>query len=216
MEKDDFLKQLSDHGYADSETKVWEPKIIFIFLLSAASRVTVYKVLTGFNFRLIKRVDRALLSLVILIGFSGCSTVPDTSNYLLTNNASIVSDQMITIDRIEISDYIDHRDLVLEIEDGSHRRANYHKWGEDIEDGITRLLEDSTGEGRSIHIELNVERFHGTESGDVLFSGKWKATDDVSWQAFKFTSSIAKSGYPEMVEEQARLVELLREAILDS
>jgi len=27
MEKDDFMKQLRDHGYADSSVKVWEPNL---------------------------------------------------------------------------------------------------------------------------------------------------------------------------------------------
>ncbi len=160
---------------------------------------------------------RLIIYITILLGLSACSTtIPNVSNYLLPNIEASSGSSRIEVARIELSEYIDHKDVVLELDDGSLHRANFHKWGENLDDGIARLLERSNGGGKPIRVELSIARFHGSESGSVVFSGKWREEGDGAspWRSFDLESDVPKSGYANMVEAQAALVGELRAKIV--
>ena len=158
------------------------------------------------------------VSLIVTLILPACSTIPNVSHYMLPAVAINSSTNPVEATRIELPEYIDHLDVVLELDTGAFHRANFHKWSESLEDGITRLLERSPNQEKTITIELAITRFHGTESGYVNFSGNWRQTntgDEKSdWYAFEFQAPLPKSGYNAMIEAQAHLVGELRREIV--
>jgi len=154
------------------------------------------------------------VSLIVALLLPACSTIPNVSHYMLPDIAIHSSTNPIEATRIELPEYIDHQDVVLELDTSSFHRANFHKWSEPLEDGITRLLERLSTQEKPIPIELAITRFHGTESGYVNFSGRWRqlntGDDDSAWNPFEFQAPLPKSGYSTMIEAQAHLVDALR------
>ncbi len=157
------------------------------------------------------------VSLIVALLLPACSTIPNVSHYMLPDVATDASTNPIEVTRIQLPDYIDHQDVVLELDTGVFHRANFHKWSESLEDGITRLLENSPTQEKSIPIELSITRFHGTESGYVKFSGRWRqlntVDDESAWNSFELQAPLPKSGYSTMIESQAHLVDTLRREI---
>lgn len=159
---------------------------------------------------------KAITIFVLLL--SACSTIPNISYYMLPDVATESSTISLKVSRIELSEYIDHQDIVLELDTSSFHRANFHKWSEPLEDGIARLLERSLTKEKPIPIELAITRFHGKESGYLTLSGKWRETEtnneEFIWKPFKFESTLPKSGYDSMIESQAQLVAALHQEIV--
>lgn len=160
------------------------------------------------------------LSLIVILFLTACSTIPNLSYYMLPDVNIDSSPHPIKVVHIELSEYIDHRDVVLKLDTGSFHRANFHMWSESLEDGIARLLEKSTIQETPVRIELVVTQFHGTESGYVTFSGAWRESnadnEGAAWNAFEYQSPVSKSGYVNMIEAQAQLVDALRQEISKS
>jgi uncharacterized lipoprotein YmbA len=162
---------------------------------------------------------RRLYSLIAILAFSSCATVPSVSRYLLPEYASNEAERSIKVARVELPDYIDHGDIVLELKDGSFHQASFHKWGESLDEGIARLLEGPQSERPPLRVEVVIERFHGREAGGVTLSGKWRersdeASENSDWKVFQFDESVPKPGYAAMVEAEAKLLGKLRASIV--
>ncbi|MCH6258744.1 PqiC family protein [Puniceicoccaceae bacterium K14] len=162
---------------------------------------------------------RLLINIIILLGLTACSTtIPNVSYYKLPETEARLDSNRLEVTSIKLPDYIDHKDVVLELDDGTLHRANFHKWAENLDDGIVRLLEGSKSEGVSTLIELMIVQFHGLESGRIKLSGKWRkmSGDKTLWKSFDMELSVTKSGYVNMIEAQAKLIEELRSDIVSS
>jgi uncharacterized lipoprotein YmbA len=162
---------------------------------------------------------RSISVVLVFLALSACSSIPEVFYYLLPEKSLSPTAISIKIVRIEINDYIDHDDVVLELKDGSIHRANFHKWGEPLEMGIRRILEGgSETNGSLMPIELIIRRFHGTEEGDVRLLGKWRLADDSSdseWNDFGIEKRTRSAGYVSMLEVQAQAVVDLHDAIVE-
>jgi uncharacterized lipoprotein YmbA len=187
--------------------------------------------------------------LAALLVMAACSSVPETSYYLLTSSTPArAMDQgtaratpplgahgevVLGLGRIEIADYLKQPGVILETAEYQIRPATYHRWGEPLPQGIRRaLLENLTvalpgfrvvslAESRQrpdLRLDLEVERFHGTEQGVVVFGGRWSldgvdGTPKLTTEAFSYREEITSSGYHASVATQAKLLARLSEAI---
>jgi len=141
--------------------------------------------------------------LLALLAAAACSSVPETSYYLLTTSSPATAmgdvaratpppgwpaERVLGLGRIEVADYLNQPGLVLETAEHQIRPATYHRWAEPLPRGIRRaLLENLTAVLPGLRVEnlsestrrldyrldLVIERFHGTDQGTVVLGGRW-------------------------------------------
>ncbi len=187
---------------------------------------------------------RRTVVLALLLA-TACSSVPETSYYLLTSAApgaavggaestpGEAAEAVLGLGRIELADYLRQPGLVLETAAYQIRPATYHHWGEPLPRGVRRALAanltvalpevrvdgDPAREDRiDYRLDVDVERFHGTEQGTVVLGGRWslhqaKGHRLLASDQFNYQQAITQSGYRASVEVQAELLARLSEAI---
>ncbi|MEM9158269.1 MAG: PqiC family protein [Verrucomicrobiota bacterium] len=161
---------------------------------------------------------RAFHLFIASLLLSACSStpIPSVSHYLLKSQGIGQENRLLELNSIEIADYINHRDIVLELEDGTFHRADFHKWSEDLKSGIARIIEPTNPTASGTRIDLKIDRFHGLQSGGLVLSGSWRVADPENspWKAFSLESKANEPGYPSMIQSLSQIMEELRKSII--
>ena len=181
-----------------------------------------------------------IIRTLFLVAVAGCSSAPQINYYVLASPADRgalqssrpVSERVLRLGRVTLADYLRRPGLVLETEAHRIRPAQYHRWGEPLEYGVRRALlenlssslpgmrvENGSSQVRpDYRLEVEIERFHGTEVGLVVLSGRWTLYTGapgrlVASEQFDLRDEIAASGYRASVETQATLLASLSRTI---
>ena len=134
-------------------------------------------------------------SIVLVAGaLAGCSSLPETSFYMLAADrtesayAAPLDGPVLGIGRVDVADYLKRRGIVTQTADFRIHAANYHRWAEPLHDGVRRSIgwqlshalrccrvEADPEDRRQLDYQLDVEvdRFHATAAGAVVFGGRW-------------------------------------------
>lgn len=184
------------------------------------------------------------LLIIICLGLAACASVPETKYYVLSTPSQVTEappgntqDQAVVgLWHVTLADYLKQSGLVLQTDTHQIRPANYHRWGEPLDRGIRRSLgqhlaanlpgyriEPSLEDIRQMdyRLDVEVERFHGTESGEVEFSGRWtvyarETGARVASNRFRFVDSLQEFGYSAMIAMQSSQLGQLGESIADN
>ena len=183
-----------------------------------------------------------LLSVLLLIGCS--SAPPERSHYLLRDPDVAAAPAptavagpkggIVGIGRVSIAPYLDRAELVVQTGSYEIRPARYHHWGEPLEDGIRHYLRSALTKrlGREVasdvlvrdtwayRIDLTIETFHGTLSGDVeLVAGivimRVAGNALLETRRVVLTDRQHSDGYAGLVDAHAALLDKLADEIAD-
>ena len=174
------------------------------------------------------------LNVLFVLLLAACGSIPETHYYVLSSPNLIDlrsadesrGAEVVGVGRISFPDYLKQHGLVMQTDDHQIRAANYHLWGEPLEQGIRRVLfrhlseamPDFRIESRRANetqfdyrLDIELESFHGTAHGLVVLHGRWTvyAVEDrrrLASESFSFDRTLTDSGYQAMVEAQAGLL----------
>jgi uncharacterized lipoprotein YmbA len=182
----------------------------------------------------------------LLLSFStllvGCSTVKleEHSYYLMRLPAAdgvgvAASPAHVGIRAVQVAPYLEERGLAFETTPNEIHHARFHKWSEPVGNGFTSVmraqLTDSLGrdveEDPSLTskwqyaIDVTIDRFHGTASGDALLVASWRITrisdgDEISFHRFSQRQPLSQPGYPALVAAEISLTRAFSIAVADS
>ena len=184
---------------------------------------------------------RSVTLLWVLLLF-GCTTATPAvhTHYLMRTAAPdraepVSSPSQVGIRGLTVAPYLDRPGLALETAPNQVRSARYHEWAEPLPEGLRRLLraelsrelgsdvdDDATRATRWTYaIDLTVDRFHGTASGDALLVASWRiervaSGDEVAHHRFARRRPLARPGYAALAEAQITLAQELASAIAAS
>lgn len=171
-----------------------------------------------------------------------CSGMPETNYYILSSVPETTlspesrGDNVLGVGRIVLADYLRQSGVIMQTDNNQIRAAHYHRWGEPLQRGVRRSLaqqlsvtlpeyriESAQRDERrlSYRLDVEIERFHATEDGRAVLSGRWTLyrIDDRSILAskrFNLSDTIADSGYPTAVSAQSGLLSALGRGIATS
>ncbi len=182
---------------------------------------------------------KVLLAL-LAFALAGCSSsTPQTTRYTLAAFASPptiatqnIEKETVAIGKLLLPSYLSQSSIALELEDGSIHLARYHRWAEPLREAIrsdlVRKLSIQLPELRiepefrqaanaKQRLDIEIDSFHGTESGDITLRGNWMLFDSSNTmlvdRPFDFTESQKTDGYSALVEVHSKLIEKLAEQI---
>ena len=163
-----------------------------------------------------RRIGWALLAICL----AGCAAtaLPEDSFYSLVLEAAdegaveAVNDAEIRVDlaRIDLPAFLNTRAMALQTGPNQVEVANHHFWAEPLEEAIGKVLVRDIGKettavaidrnGRlnaDCELRLEFDRFHGTDDGRVLASGRyWLSSDNGSQRSeFDVSRGLSRSGY---------------------
>ena len=170
-------------------------------------------------------------SVLLLAAYiAGCGSTPPADNYYslvleaaAEGVAQANSDAEITVNlmRIDLPPFLQSRAMALQTGPNQVRAANHHFWAEPLEDAIAKtlardlsktatLLNIERNNRRDASCELRVEfdRFHTSDDGQVLASGRYwlDSANGEQRQEFDVSRRLANGGY-------ANAVSALRDAL---
>jgi uncharacterized lipoprotein YmbA len=137
---------------------------------------------------------------------------------------------IIVLESIKLADYLSQPGIVLQTDAHQIEVAHYHRWGEPLKRSLHRyvleilstqltqqsLLSSDEFSSDLVHqeLEITVNQFNGTTDGKALLSGHWllKQADTKTYivhESFSYHATLASSGYPELVNQLAELLEQL-------
>lgn len=187
----------------------------------------------------------SLFSLSIIL-LSACTSnnTPKTQYYLLNsptlntsvsnkNSARIIKNTntpTITVNVLELPDYLKQPGLVLQLSDHQLHYSNFHMWAETLQTSIVRTLTQdlNTVDQRHHYViaampsrqtfdtELLVEvtAFHATHQSQVILAGSYwlqerKTPHVLKKHHFKFMVALTVDGYPHAVQQMRQAMTLL-------
>jgi uncharacterized lipoprotein YmbA len=149
---------------------------------------------------------------------------PASTSTLNTKNATT----LILIEPIQLAKYLDQAGIVLQTNTHEIEVANYHRWAEPLKSNLHRyiLKTISTNSNRNFldknqanhsavqTLTITVNEFNGTTSGKALLSGNWRlekiGSDEIlTNHVFQYETELKTSGYPELVNQLAKLLDQL-------
>ncbi|MDJ0656001.1 MAG: PqiC family protein [Xanthomonadales bacterium] len=175
------------------------------------------------------------VAIILVLSLAACANVPEARHYVLSTqadggqNTSITGELAVGLGRIDLPRYLRQPALVIRTAEQEVRPATYHRWAEPLDRGIRRsfaLHLDAELPGyrveaaptnlgdAALRVDLEVDQFHGSESGEVVFGGRWKAYSNengrlVAGQAFRFRTATTQPGYSEIVKVKVEQIALL-------
>ena len=188
------------------------------------------------------RLYFSLLVILFTLGCSNTPKI-ETQHYLLmpekkaniTSQKSYNEKQVIIVEPIKLATFLDQRGIILLTDKHHLEAAHYHRWAEPLDQNIHRfMLEVLSANSNdfafdnpskfSYHISnlslsIDITQFNGTAHGKALLSGSWKLIDTeknelVLSDEFNYTGDIAKSGYSELVNQLAIMLDEISLQIL--
>jgi len=184
---------------------------------------------------------RALLSIVAVAALFACSTSPiPRSLYLMRGDEppgsrAVSSPATIGIRRVSAAPYLQNPGLVVETSPGTVHSARYHEWAEPLDQGVRRflrselsvLLDTDVDSNPSLSpqwthaIDLGIDQFHATASGDAILVAAWRIADpsgarEVARFRFVERAPLQSDAYDELARVELSLLSSLAEAIANS
>ena len=186
-----------------------------------------------------------LFCLIFIVSACGSAPKLKTQYFVLTPNIEAPSDnkqntsqdgkKFVALQPIKIAEYLDQPGIVLQTDNHKIEIAHYHRWGEPLKRNLHRyILETLTAQlpqhvfqnesnlsqtTPDQYIEIVINQFNGTTGGSALLSGFWliNNTDTTTFkQSFSYHSPLSSSGYPELVNTLASLLDQLCKDIANS
>jgi len=176
-----------------------------------------------------------LCSVILLSVFlSSCAQSPapevnyyllDTANVTTKNLANnnqqeslLIKKNNIIIDDILLPQYLKQSSIVMLIGENRLHYAHYNLWGENLAQGVSKLIQQSIGQINSpepIHLTIEIDHFYPTEQGSVILSGRYMLTLKKDKKLFKFTltQDLHEDGYSEAVKKMQLLIKELAKNI---
>ena len=186
-----------------------------------------------------------LFSLSIIL-MSACTSnnTPKTQYYLLnsptlntsvgdTNSASIINNTntpTITVNVLELPDYLKQPGLVLQLSDHQLHYSNFHMWAETLQTSVAQTLTQdlNTIDQRNYYVtaampnkrtddtELVIEitAFHATHQSQVILTGSYWLQESkihrlIKKHNFKLMVALTVDGYPHAVHKMRQAITLL-------
>jgi uncharacterized lipoprotein YmbA len=184
------------------------------------------------------RATAFLCSSVLLLSCSGAT--PPRAQYLLraeteTHSARAQAPIRVGLGRVALAPYLNQTGIVVQTTDGQVRVARQHHWAEPLDAGLRSFLRADIsntlgfdvnagrpdGAGWDYTIEVYVDRLHGTMNGTAVLDASYRiAPRDTNGAAIEYrfsrTTTLARQGYPGLVDAEAGLVRQLAAAIAES
>jgi hypothetical protein len=143
-----------------------------------------------------------VLLLSLCLALSGCLNLDPQADptrfYLLSasNEAGVSQDEeglSIGFKRVDVPSYLKNRKIVVRLDSDEIRYSEIHRWGEDLETGISRTLATNLTakngvqqvsvvpwQDNSVHdveIKVKILRFDGADDGNVILRALWEIQD---------------------------------------
>ncbi|MEA3464443.1 MAG: ABC-type transport auxiliary lipoprotein family protein [Thermodesulfobacteriota bacterium] len=151
-----------------------------------------------------------LLPTMVLLMLCSCAGVkpPQTHYYLLSpppDNSAEFATTPIPL-QVELAQFLTRGTLVLQLDEQQIRRSHYHRWGAPLPGLIERyiqrrLQQQLTDElGSAPILTLIIDRFHGSQHGQVWLSGQWWINSDTARpHSFNYQTTQHQPGYKGLV-----------------
>jgi uncharacterized lipoprotein YmbA len=145
--------------------------------------------------------------------------------------------QIIIVEPITLATYLNQRGIVLLTDKHEIKVAHYHRWAEPLDENIHRymltVLSDnssgfafqdasmSTKQNAHLELHITIDQFKGTSDGRALVAGDWQLNDTkdntrVVTDSFSYEEPLADSGYTELVNQLALILNKASRRILDT
>jgi uncharacterized lipoprotein YmbA len=163
------------------------------------------------------------------------SPVPEVNYYLLdtpnvtaknlaNNNQQksiLIKNNNIIIDDILLPQYLKQSSIVMLIGENRLHYAHYNLWGENLEQGVSKLIQQSIGQINSpepIHLTIEIDHFYPTVQGKVILFGRYELTlkKEKKTFMFAFTETLNTGGYGEAVKKMQLLIKTLAKNIISN
>jgi len=193
---------------------------------------------------MIRLITINLLTLILI----GCSTTPaEIKLYRLSSPPAATNDienskvfkpdtPMLLVDPVKLADYLNNRNLVMQINHHQIYSASHHLWAEDLDNAIANALlhklkpleerfhlinsSNRLKELAKYRLLLEIDTFHATDQSQVIASGKYWLTENtqklILAKSFSYTLNLEQDGYSHSVEKLNRTIELLATDIINS
>jgi uncharacterized lipoprotein YmbA len=177
----------------------------------------------------------------IVFTLHSCSSTPaPETHYFVLNPASTSTlntknaTTPILIEPIRLAKYLDQAGIVLQTDTHEIVVANYHRWGEPLKSNLHRyILKTLTAHSNRNYVDktqasysaaqtltITINEFNGTTNGKALLSGNWNlekigSDENLTNHAFQYKAELKTSGYPELVNQLAILLDQLCSDIIN-
>jgi uncharacterized lipoprotein YmbA len=164
---------------------------------------------------------------------------PDTHNAASDNTQHDLqgSKQIIIVEPITLATYLNQRGIVLLTDKHEIKVAHYHRWAEPLDENIHRYMltvlsesssrfafqaaSRSTAQNAHLKLHITIDQFKGTSDGRALVAGDWQLNDTkentpIAADSFSYEESLAESGYIELVNQLALMLDKASLKILDT
>ena len=169
---------------------------------------------------------KQLFVLTILLGLGACASTPVEDQYyslvlaadeLPANTEDTNSSGHLIVGPIQLPEFLERRELAMQISDNEIRTANHHFWAEPLEEAIAKVLvRDITHLGNDLAVDrdagrwteegdcrvrIEFDRFHATNRSRVVNSGRYwiLAPGESVRREFDLSETIATDGYSSAV-----------------
>jgi uncharacterized lipoprotein YmbA len=186
---------------------------------------------------------RQWLVLAILSGLGACASNPVEDQYyslvlaaddLPVNAGAAASSTHLIVGPVQLPEFLERRELTMQISDNEIRTANHHFWAEPLEEAIAKVLaRDISRLGNDLAVDrdagrwteegdcrvrLEFDKFHATNRSRVVSSGRYwiLAPDGSVRQEFDLSETIATDGYSSAVTALRLSLRELAGQIVDS
>lgn len=164
-------------------------------------------------------MKKRLMAFVTLIIFAGCAEIkPPQNHYYLLDTAQTQHVGQLSAPvsvRIELAQYLAQGSLVLQLDEQRIQPSHYHRWAEPLSGMIERYLQRQLQQLEYLQndqtLTIVIDRFHGSPTGDVRFSGQWwkSGAHPPKPQPFDFHAHQNGAGYDQLVSELQQLLNRL-------
>lgn len=117
-----------------------------------------------------------------LLLLSACaSTTPSVQYYLLQFEVAekVTTAPALSLQSVTVPEYLGQRGIALRTTDNSLLHAQYHRWGEPLQAGIRRSLQQAINQYSGVlpeaRLDYHVDHFYGTPQGQVTLVANWSA-----------------------------------------
>lgn len=155
------------------------------------------------------------LGMLVVLGGCASTPLPEIRYYLLDTEVAFAEVRTITVEQVVVPDYLERSNIVLAVSGSEIRPALFHLWGEPLVDGVRRTLElelNALANGEGKEVSVVIERFHGSENGTVVLSGRWMLSDGErsgEMYGFQIETRQEADGYQSLVAAHVAALRML-------
>lgn len=179
--------------------------------------------------RTVKKLSVAFI-IYFVYACSSSAPIEETKYFVLSPNASSpgqvttskTENKYLILETIKLAKFLDQAGIILQTDTHQIKVAHYHRWAEPLKHNLHRFVlanlsdnsshqfiskENSNALNTSEVLTISIDQFHGTTNGKALLSGHWDFKQ--SKHDFAYQASLVQSGYTELVNQLASLLNQL-------